>query len=183
MIVIFLGDPDRISRSSCCACRARRPPSSLPPFGSRPPELVSGGPRNNVILSARMHGTKYFVSYSGPKLASRAPRPYMIGARELGLMRPLAVLVNVSRGTVLVGINPSGTLRMQLLKVIEILVYRWVIRFRGLKYSIYLFSPETALHEATPLHLAPTPHPPPHPPPHPMGWFHHPQTHVGDPHS
>jgi hypothetical protein len=37
----------------------------------------------------------------------------------------------------------------------------WVIRFRGLKIPIYLFSPETAPHEATALHLAPTPHPTP----------------------
>jgi hypothetical protein len=51
---------------------------------------------------------------------------------------------------------------------------RWVIRFRGLKVPIYLFSPETALHETTPLHLAPTPHP--------EGRFPPPQTHVGEPH-
>jgi hypothetical protein len=38
---------------------------------------------------------------------------------------------------------------------------RWVIRFRGLKFPIYLFSSETAPHGATPLHLAPTPHPTP----------------------
>ena len=35
---------------------------------------------------------------------------------------------------------------------------RWVIRFQGLNFPIYLFSLETAPHEATPLHLAPTPH-------------------------
>jgi hypothetical protein len=38
---------------------------------------------------------------------------------------------------------------------------RWVIRFRGLNFPIYLFSPETGPHEATSLHLAPTPHPTP----------------------
>jgi hypothetical protein len=57
---------------------------------------------------------------------------------------------------------------------------RWVIRFRGLNFPIYLFSPETAPHGAgprTPLHLAST-----HPPPHPKGRSPHPQTHVGDPH-
>ena len=37
----------------------------------------------------------------------------------------------------------------------------WVIRFRGLDFPIYLFSPETALHETTSLHLAPTPQPTP----------------------
>jgi hypothetical protein len=37
----------------------------------------------------------------------------------------------------------------------------WVIRFRGLKFSIYLFSVKTAPHGATSLHLAPTPHPTP----------------------
>ena len=36
-----------------------------------------------------------------------------------------------------------------------------VIRFRGLKFPIYLFSPETAPHEDTPSHLTPTPHPTP----------------------
>ena len=35
---------------------------------------------------------------------------------------------------------------------------RWVIRFRGLDVPIYLFSLEIALHEATSLYLAPTPH-------------------------
>jgi hypothetical protein len=55
----------------------------------------------------------------------------------------------------------------------------WVtsIRFQGLKFPIYLFSPETTPHETTSLHLAPTPHTY-----HPKGWFHHPQTHVGEPH-
>ena len=37
----------------------------------------------------------------------------------------------------------------------------WVIRFRGLDFPIYLFLPETAPHEATALHLAPTLHPTP----------------------
>jgi hypothetical protein len=36
-----------------------------------------------------------------------------------------------------------------------------VIRFRGLDFPIYLSSPEIGPHEATSLHLAPTPHPTP----------------------
>jgi hypothetical protein len=40
-------------------------------------------------------------------------------------------------------------------------VLGWVIRFRGLDFPIYFFSPETAPHEVTPLHLAPTPPPTP----------------------
>jgi hypothetical protein len=45
-------------------------------------------------------------------------------------------------------------LRMHLARACE----RWVVRFRGLNLPIYLFSPETALHETTSLHLAPTTH-------------------------